>query len=85
VRANWAWTWSTCAGVREREGQREFVLVSEEEQDRRPAITFTQKDVRELQLAKGAMRTGIQVLLEASGQPEEDIDQVIIEGMEVER
>ncbi len=60
---------------------REFVLISEEEQaDNRPAITFTQKDLRELQLAKGAMRTGIQVLLEAHGLVEEDIDQVIIAG-----
>jgi len=36
--------------------------------------------VRELQLAKGAMRTGIQVLLEASGHSEEDIQRVIIAG-----
>jgi uncharacterized 2Fe-2S/4Fe-4S cluster protein (DUF4445 family) len=66
--------------VRVREGQREFVLVSEAERDGRAAITITQKDVRELQLAKGAIRTGIQVLLEASGHAEEDIEQVIIAG-----
>ena len=60
---------------------REFVLVGEEElENGRPAITFTQKDVRELQLAKGAMRTGIQALLEATGLGQEDIDQVIIAG-----
>jgi uncharacterized 2Fe-2S/4Fe-4S cluster protein (DUF4445 family) len=60
---------------------REFVLVGEEElENDRPAITFTQKDVRELQLAKGAMRTGIQALLEATGLGQEDIDQVIIAG-----
>jgi len=66
--------------VRVHEGEREFVLVSEAERDGRPAITITQKDVRELQLAKGAMRTGIQVLLEASGHSEEDIQRVIIAG-----
>jgi uncharacterized 2Fe-2S/4Fe-4S cluster protein (DUF4445 family) len=66
--------------VRVREGQREFVLVSEAEREGRPAITITQKDVRELQLAKGAIRTGIQVLLGESGHAEEDIERVIIAG-----
>ncbi|MGD8599401.1 MAG: ASKHA domain-containing protein [Anaerolineae bacterium] len=64
-----------------RHGTREFVLVSEEEQrGEHPAITFTQKDVRELQLAKGAMRTGIETLLATSGLEAEDIEQVIIAG-----
>jgi uncharacterized 2Fe-2S/4Fe-4S cluster protein (DUF4445 family) len=67
-------------GVRVSDGEREFVLVSEEERDGQPAITFTQQDVRELQLAKGAMRTGIQVLLEANNLSAEDIDHVIIAG-----
>jgi uncharacterized 2Fe-2S/4Fe-4S cluster protein (DUF4445 family) len=62
------------------DGIREFVLVGEEERGGHPAITITQKDVRELQLAKGAMRTGIQVLLEAQGLAEEKIGQVIIAG-----
>ena len=42
--------------------------------------TITQHDVRELQLAKGAIRTGIQVLLEAKGHSGEEIEQVIIAG-----
>jgi uncharacterized 2Fe-2S/4Fe-4S cluster protein (DUF4445 family) len=67
--------------VREIDGLREFVLVSQSERgDGRPAITFTQKDVRELQLAKGAMRTGIDALLEAEELAAEAIDQVIIAG-----
>jgi uncharacterized 2Fe-2S/4Fe-4S cluster protein (DUF4445 family) len=83
--------------VRGEGGDREFVLVNEDEQDalpvprvaegsaaegggRRRAITFTQKDVRELQLAKGAMRTGVQVLLEVNGLAADEIDQVIIAG-----
>jgi uncharacterized 2Fe-2S/4Fe-4S cluster protein (DUF4445 family) len=66
--------------VRTREGKREFVLVSEEERDGDPAITITQHDVRELQLAKGAMRAGIQVLLEEKGLTQEEIDRVIIAG-----
>jgi len=66
--------------VRTYEGQREFVLVGEEERGGQPAITITQHDVRELQLAKAAIRTGIQVLLEANGCSEEEIRQVIIAG-----
>ncbi|MEA3377295.1 MAG: ASKHA domain-containing protein [Chloroflexota bacterium] len=67
-------------GVRTSNGEREFVLVDEEASGAGGAITITQKDVRELQLAKGAMRAGIQLLLEAEGLPEEAIDEVIIAG-----
>jgi len=66
--------------VRAYKGQREFILVSKEEQKGKPAITITQHDVRELQLAKAAIRTGIQILLETSGCAEDDIKQVIIAG-----
>ena len=66
--------------VRSSQGKREFVLVSEEEREGRPAITITQRDVRELQLAKGAVRAGIQLLLEAKGHTEDEIEQVIIAG-----
>jgi uncharacterized 2Fe-2S/4Fe-4S cluster protein (DUF4445 family) len=67
--------------VRGEGAQREFVLVGEDESDDgRPAITLTQKDVRELQLAKGAMRTGINVLLETNGLTADEIDRVIIAG-----
>jgi uncharacterized 2Fe-2S/4Fe-4S cluster protein (DUF4445 family) len=66
--------------VRAYKGQREFILVSKEERKGKPAITITQHDVRELQLAKAAIRTGIQILLETSGCTEHDIKQVIIAG-----
>lgn len=66
--------------VRSNTKQREFVLVSEEERGGNPAIVITQKDVRELQLAKAAIRTGIQLLLEHKVYPEEKIDRVIIAG-----
>lgn len=75
------------AGGRMREGPRvrtsnrirEFVLVSEEEREN-GAITVTQKDVRELQLAKGAIRAGIWCLLDSEGLSESDIDEVVIAG-----
>jgi len=66
--------------VRAYKGQHEFILVSKEERKGKPAITITQHDVRELQLAKAAIRTGIQVLLETSGCSEAEIKQVIIAG-----
>jgi uncharacterized 2Fe-2S/4Fe-4S cluster protein (DUF4445 family) len=66
--------------VRSYQGQQEFILVSAKERKGKPAITITQHDVRELQLAKAAIRTGIQVLLEANDCPEDKIKQVIIAG-----
>jgi uncharacterized 2Fe-2S/4Fe-4S cluster protein (DUF4445 family) len=66
--------------VRSVNEKREFVLVSEQERRGQTAIVITQQDIRELQLAKAAIRTGIQVLLDAFGRSEEDIDEVIIAG-----
>jgi uncharacterized 2Fe-2S/4Fe-4S cluster protein (DUF4445 family) len=66
--------------VRAYKGQKEFTLVSKEERKGKPAITITQHDVRELQLAKAAIRAGIQMLLETSGCAEDDIKQVIVAG-----
>jgi len=78
-------------GVRVKDGIREFVLISEEERKveggrrkaeggRDKAITITQHDVREIQLAKGAIRAGIQVLLDKKGYSQDDIQRVIIAG-----
>jgi uncharacterized 2Fe-2S/4Fe-4S cluster protein (DUF4445 family) len=66
--------------VRTYKGQREFVLVSNEERKGKPAITITQHDIRELQVAKAAIRTGIQALLKASRCTEDDVKQVVIAG-----
>lgn len=66
--------------VRMHEKQREFVLISQEERGSSPAITITQKDVREIQLAKGAIRSGIKVLLQERGYSEKEIKKVIIAG-----
>jgi uncharacterized 2Fe-2S/4Fe-4S cluster protein (DUF4445 family) len=66
--------------VRAYKGQREFILVNRDERNGKPPIAITQHDVRELQLAKAAIRTGIQVLLETAGCAEDDIKQVIIAG-----
>ncbi len=57
----------------------EFVLVSAAENEGRE-ITFSRADVNEIQLAKGAIRAGIRVLLQKAGVEEQAIDAVIIAG-----
>jgi uncharacterized 2Fe-2S/4Fe-4S cluster protein (DUF4445 family) len=66
--------------VRLCKGEREFVLVSEKESRDGVPIAITQRDVREVQLAKGAIRTGIQVLLDTNSRSEEDLEEVFIAG-----
>lgn len=67
-------------GVHERvrkETVAEFILAERPGQD---PITISQKDVRELQLAKAAIRAGIQALVATVGLSETEIDQIIIAG-----
>jgi uncharacterized 2Fe-2S/4Fe-4S cluster protein (DUF4445 family) len=45
------------------------VLAPGSESDKTPAVYFTQKDVRHYQLAKSAVRTGLQILLKEMGSP----------------
>jgi uncharacterized 2Fe-2S/4Fe-4S cluster protein (DUF4445 family) len=66
--------------VRENQKGREFVIVSEEERNGGPAITITQADVRELQLAQAAIRSGIQILLRDKGLADEDLAEVVVAG-----
>lgn len=60
-----------------RQGVAEFILAERPSQE---SITISQKDVRELQLAKAAIRAGIQALVTAEGLTEGDIEQVIVAG-----
>jgi uncharacterized 2Fe-2S/4Fe-4S cluster protein (DUF4445 family) len=62
-------------GIHAVSGQREFIISDKERH-----ISITQGDVRELQLSKAAIRSGIQILLEAGGLTDNDIDRVIIAG-----
>jgi len=66
--------------VRSSEKHREFVLVDEDERAGRPAIVITQQDVREVQLAKAAIRTGIHALIETCGCSEDTISRIVIAG-----
>jgi uncharacterized 2Fe-2S/4Fe-4S cluster protein (DUF4445 family) len=66
--------------VRENQKGREFVIVSEEERSGGSAITISQVDVRELQLAKAAISSGIQILLRDKGLADEDLAEVVVAG-----
>lgn len=63
--------------VKMSDGKPEFVLA---ERPGLEPVALLQKDVRELQLAKAAIRLGIQALVEAEGLEESDIERVIIAG-----
>jgi uncharacterized 2Fe-2S/4Fe-4S cluster protein (DUF4445 family) len=56
---------------------RSFVL---HESDVGPALTLTQRDVREVQLAKAPIRVGVEVLLEEIGAGPEQVDAVFVAG-----
>jgi uncharacterized 2Fe-2S/4Fe-4S cluster protein (DUF4445 family) len=75
--------------MRDNNGDREFVLVSETERSLASGadllespgpISLTQRDVRQLQLAKGALRTGIELLQQEQGVALDEIEAVIIAG-----
>jgi len=65
--------------VRRGENGPEFVVVPGDENGGRE-ITFSRADVSEIQLAKGAMRAGVNILLKRAGVTEADIGEVIIAG-----
>jgi uncharacterized 2Fe-2S/4Fe-4S cluster protein (DUF4445 family) len=63
--------------VRDEGGFKEFILA---ERPGSTPITISQMDVRELQLAKAAIRMGILALVENAGVEEEEIQKVLIAG-----
>lgn len=58
----------------------EFVLVRSEESGNGHEIVFMRADVSEIQLAKGAMRAGVEVLLQEAGITAADLDRIVIAG-----
>ncbi len=59
---------------------REFVLVDARDGAGGRELVVTQRDVRELQLAKGAIRAGIQILMKELGIGPEDVVRVYLAG-----
>lgn len=66
--------------VVQREGKTAFILASESESGIGRPIVLTQRDFRELQLASGAIRAGIGVLLRREGLTPADLDAVYLAG-----
>jgi len=67
-------------GVRQTDNRREFVIVPGEKSGTGQDITITQKDISEVQLAKAAIRTGIEALLHEMNITWEEIEEVVIAG-----
>jgi uncharacterized 2Fe-2S/4Fe-4S cluster protein (DUF4445 family) len=61
-------------------GKPSFVLVSEADSGCGEAILLTQRDIRQFQLATGAIRAGIRLLLQQQGLQPEDIENFYIGG-----
>jgi uncharacterized 2Fe-2S/4Fe-4S cluster protein (DUF4445 family) len=68
------------AGVRKNEHGYEFVIVPAEASGTGRAIVMTQQDVTEIQLAKGAIATGLETLLIATNTEPDQIEEVIVAG-----
>lgn len=66
--------------VRARGRSAEFVLATPEQAGHGREIIVTRKDVNEIQLAKGAIRAGIEILLQEAAIPAEAIQEFIIAG-----
>lgn len=66
--------------LKERDGKPVFVLVPGEETASGEDIYISQKDIREVQLAKGAIAAGIRIMAEKLSIKPEDIRQVYLAG-----
>ena len=65
--------------IRQGENGIEFVLVTTAEGGG-TEVTFDRKDITEIQLAKGAMRAGVEILLKKAGIIAQQLDKVVIAG-----
>jgi uncharacterized 2Fe-2S/4Fe-4S cluster protein (DUF4445 family) len=66
--------------VRAHGRQSEFILADPAETGHGREIVVTRKDVNEIQLAKGAIRAGIEILLHEAGIPAGEIEAFIVAG-----
>jgi uncharacterized 2Fe-2S/4Fe-4S cluster protein (DUF4445 family) len=63
-----------------REKYNQFVLTGQNASGKGKTVVITQKDISELQLAKGAMRAGIKILMDQLGLVDKDIREVYLAG-----
>jgi uncharacterized 2Fe-2S/4Fe-4S cluster protein (DUF4445 family) len=74
--------WLVRNGKIDMEGQmnEEFIIATSEESSTGDAITFTQNDVREVQLAKSAIISGVNILLKQSGLKADQVNALFLAG-----
>jgi len=60
--------------------KKEIILVAAEKSHNGEQITLTQQDIRQLQLAKGAIRAGVNILMRVAGVAFADIDTILLAG-----
>ncbi len=63
--------------VRVRDEAREFLIFKDEKRE----VVLTQQDVRELQLAKGAIRAGVELLMKEAGITSDEVQEVLLAGV----
>ena len=68
------------ARVRQGRHGAEFVLAPANQSGNQHDVVVTQEDINEIQLAKGAIRAGLEVLLDATSTAPEEVQEVIIAG-----
>ena len=66
--------------ITDEEGKRSFVLAWEHESGNGRLITLTQRDIRELQFAKAAIASGIDVVMTELGVTQEDLVEIYLAG-----
>jgi uncharacterized 2Fe-2S/4Fe-4S cluster protein (DUF4445 family) len=66
--------------VREGRHGAEFLLVPADQSGSQRDVAITQNDINEIQLAKGAIRAGLEVVLDATDTAPEEVREVIIAG-----
>lgn len=66
--------------LRQRNGKNEFVLATAEATGHGREVVVTRSDVNEIQLAKGAIRAGVEILLAEAGLTQADIQEFIVAG-----
>ena len=66
--------------IADEEGRRSFVLAWAEESGGAKSIVLTQRDVRELQFAKGSIAGGIDVVMQELGVGAEDLVEIFLAG-----
>ncbi len=69
-----------CERVVAHDGQNDFILVHADVTANGEPLYLYQKDIRELQLANGAIRAGISILLQMEGLRPDDLHEVLLAG-----